>query len=59
VPDFDYSSAIKKSGLVWNDTNLERWLRGTDAMVPDSNMGFSVPKAQERADVIAFLKTMH
>jgi cytochrome c len=59
VPDFDYSSAIKKSGLVWNDANLERWLRGTDAMVPDSNMGFSVPKAQERADIIAFLKTMH
>jgi len=54
VPDFDYSSAIKKSGLVWNDANLERWLRGTDAMVPDSNMGFSVPKAPERADIIAF-----
>ena len=58
VPDFEYSAAIKKSGLIWNDANLERWLRGTDDMVPDSNMGFSVPKAQERADVIAFLKTV-
>jgi cytochrome c len=58
VPDFEYSAAIKRSGLIWDEINLERWLRGTDEMVPDSNMGFSVPKAQERADIIAFLRTV-
>ena len=59
VPNFDYSAAIKKSGVVWNEANIERWLRDTDAFIPDNNMGFRVPKAQDRADVIAFLKTMH
>ena len=58
VPDFDYSTALKSSKLVWNDGNLERWLRGTDDMVPDNKMGFSVPKAQERVDIVAYLKTV-
>ena len=58
VPDFEYSAAIRRSGLIWDEANLERWLRGTDDMVPDSNMGFRVPKAQDRADIIAFLKTV-
>lgn len=58
VPGFDYSDALKKSGMVWNDETLERWLSDTDAAVPNSNMGFSVPKAQDRADVIAFLKSI-
>jgi cytochrome c len=58
VPGFDYSDALKNSGLVWGDDTLEHWLRDTDAMVPGSAMGFSVPKAQERADVIAFLKSI-
>jgi cytochrome c len=58
VPGFDYSVGVRKSGLIWNDANIERWLRDTDAMIPDSKMGFRVPKAQDRADIIAFLKTV-
>jgi len=58
VPGFDYSDAIKKSGIVWDDANIERWLHGTDEFIPGNNMGFRVQKAQDRADVIAFLKTV-
>jgi cytochrome c len=58
VPDFEYSAAIKESGLIWDEANLERWLRDTDEMVPDSKMGFRVPKSQDRADIIAFLKAV-
>ena len=58
VPNFDYSEGVRKSGLIWNDANIERWLRDTEAMIPDSKMGFRVPKAQDRADIIAFLKTV-
>jgi cytochrome c len=58
VPGFDYSDALRSSDLVWGDDTLDRWLRDTDAMVPGSAMGFSVPRAQERADVIAFLKSI-
>jgi cytochrome c len=58
APDFDYSEGVRKSGLIWNDANIERWLRDTDAVIHDNKMGFRVPKAQDRADVIAFLKTV-
>lgn len=58
VPGFEYSAGVKNSGIVWNDANIERWLRGTDEFIPDNKMGFRVPQAQDRADVIAFLKTV-
>lgn len=58
VPGFDYSDALKNSGIVWNEDTLERWLTDTDAAVPNSNMGFSVPKAQDRADIIAYLRSL-
>ena len=58
VPDFEYSAAIRKSGIVWNDATIERWLRDTDEFIPGNKMGFRVPKAQDRADVIAFLRSM-
>jgi cytochrome c len=56
-PGFDYSRAVRDSGVVWTGANLERWLRDSDAMLSDSKMGFSVPKTQDRADIIEFLRT--
>jgi cytochrome c len=57
VPGFNYSAALKKAGITWDDKTLDTWLADTDAMVPDNDMGFRVPKAQERLDLIAYLKT--
>lgn len=59
APGFRYSRQLKSSGLVWKEDTLERWLEDTDAFVPGSAMGFSVPKAQDRADIVAFLKSLH
>ena len=59
VAGYAYSAGLKKSGtngLVWDDASLEKWLSDPDAMVPDNNMEFRVPKAQERLDLIAYLK---
>jgi cytochrome c len=56
VPGFTYSAGLKNLGLTWNDATLERWLSDPDMVVPDNNMSFSVPKAEERRDVIAYLK---
>jgi len=56
VPGFTYSAGLKNLGLMWNDATLERWLSDPDLVVPDNNMSFSVPKAEERRDVIAYLK---
>jgi cytochrome c len=56
VARFAYSAGLKKAGLTWTDATLERWLSDPDQMVPDNNMTFSLPKAEERRDLIAFLK---
>jgi cytochrome c len=56
IAGFDYSPALVKAHLVWNETTLNAWLTDTDALVPGNNMDFRVPNAQERADLIQFLK---
>jgi cytochrome c len=56
VTGFDYSPGLKNSGITWNEANLERWLSGPDLIVPDTKMDFHVPKAQERADLIAYFR---
>lgn len=57
VADFDYSPAMKKSGLVWNEKTLDRFLKKPLALLPGSSMTYDgVPDAAERADLIAYLK---
>jgi cytochrome c len=56
VPGFTYSAGLKNSGLTWTDATLEKWLSDPDLVVPDNNMSFSVPRADERRDLIAYLK---
>jgi cytochrome c len=56
VAGFTYSAGLKKAGFTWDEATLEKWLSDPDLMVRDNNMSFSVPKAAERRDLIAFLK---
>jgi cytochrome c len=56
VAGFAYSKGLKSSGITWTDETLEKWLTDPDLTIPDNNMSFSVPKAGERRDLIAFLK---
>jgi cytochrome c len=56
VADYAYSTALKSSGLVWNEALLDRWLTNPSALVPGTKMFFQVGDAQNRADIIAFLK---
>lgn len=56
VPDFDYSEAMKKSGIVWTPETLDKFLKKPMATVPDTIMTYDgVPDDQERADLIAYL----
>lgn len=58
VPTYQYSPALRNSGVTWTSGTLEKWLSDSDAMMPGSSMGFAVPKAQERSDLIAFLRSL-
>lgn len=55
LPDYAYSAALKASGIVWSAENLDRWLTNPQALVPGTKMYFSLPDAQSRADLIAYL----
>src|SRR6516164_3703521 len=55
VPDFDYSPALKRSGVRWTEANLDRWLANPEALVPGQRMGYQVADPVDRQDLIAFL----
>jgi cytochrome c len=59
VPDYNYSAALKASGIVWNAAQLDRWLSNPSAMVPGTKMFFKLDDAQMRADIIAYLETQN
>jgi cytochrome c len=53
---YTYSDALKKAAITWDAQSLDRWLTDPDSLVPGNNMEFSVRKAQERSDLIAYLQ---
>jgi cytochrome c len=58
LPDYTYSKALKGSNFVWNDDTLDKWLTNPQAFVPGQKMNFKVAKVEDRADIIAYLKTL-
>ena len=59
VEDYAYSSALKNSGLTWDEATLDRWLTNPSALVPGTKMYFQIADAQARADLIAYLKELN
>jgi cytochrome c len=55
VAGFDYSPALKHSGVRWTAANLNRWLTNPGAFIPGNKMGYEVPDSVDRRDLIAFL----
>jgi cytochrome c len=58
VAAFPYSDAVKKSGVVWNEAALDKWLTDPETLIPDNDMTFRLDNPIERAAIIAFLKDM-
>ena len=58
VPGYTYSAANKNSGLTWTEAELFTYLEAPRKVVPGTKMTFAgLKKPQDRADVIAYLKT--
>lgn len=58
IKDFSYSTALKKSELVWNKDLLVRWLTDPEQVIPGQAMGFRLGNVQDRMDVVAYLATL-
>jgi cytochrome c len=56
IADYNYSDGLKQSGLVWDEASLDKWLSDPQAFIPGAKMFYHLSEAQDRADVIAFLK---
>jgi cytochrome c len=57
VAGFPYSDAMKRSGIVWNEKTLDRFLLNPTRTVPGTSMGYAgVTDGNERAALIAYLR---
>src|ERR1700733_4106570 len=58
VKTFKYSEALQRTKVTWDEAELDRWLTDTESVAPDNDMGFRVPKPDERAAIISYLKSL-
>jgi cytochrome c len=47
---------VQSAHITWDDTSLDKWLTDPDSLIADTDMDFHVPTADERADIIRYLK---
>ncbi|MGF1446273.1 MAG: c-type cytochrome [Pikeienuella sp.] len=59
LPDYRYSDALRGSAIVWDATTIDRLFdEGPEQVTPGSKMPMQrIAKAQDRADLIAYLKS--
>ena len=54
-----YSDALKRSGTVWDEQNLDAWLKNPSALIPGNAMVFQgVADLRTRADLQAYLRAV-
>ena len=57
APGYDSSEAMKKSGIVWDETTIADYTRDPKGKVPDTKMVYGgMKQAGQLADLIAYLK---
>ena len=59
IAGYEFSPALKSSGLTWDDATLDKWLAGPMKMVPGTRMTYAgMTDPAKRAELIAWLKTL-
>jgi cytochrome c len=58
APGYDYSPALKSAGITWDEDELDKYLTNPPADVHGTKMVISVPSAEDRQNVIAYLVTL-
>jgi cytochrome c len=57
LPDYNYSTAMKDAGFVWDEEKLEHFIANPDEVVPGNNMKpySGLASTDDRTKVMAFL----
>ena len=59
LASFPYSDALKKSGLVWTEDNLRKWIADNAKMIPNTLMAHvSISDPAEQIYLVEYLKTL-
>lgn len=58
VEGYRYSTALLNSAVVWSDETLDAFLSGPAKMLRGTRMTTSVLSEADRADIVAYLKTL-
>lgn len=58
TPGYNYSPALKKSGLTWTRENLNRWLADSNSTVRGTTMAYKQVDAAKRRQIIDYLATL-
>ena len=55
-PDYRYTEALKRSGIVWTAETLDRWMEDPRRMVPGTRMDAGLKDPEERRLIIDYLR---
>ncbi|MDZ7628542.1 MAG: c-type cytochrome [Parvularculaceae bacterium] len=59
LADFDYSAAMRRANLIWDEATLDAYLADPQAVVSGTRMSYpGEPDPASRAAIIAYLKTL-
>jgi cytochrome c len=58
VPGYNYSGAMKNAHLTWDEQTLDKFLQNPGGLVHGTKMFATVPDADTRQRVIAYLKSL-
>ena len=60
LPDYNYSSALKGAGFVWDKEKLERFIANPDEVVPGNNMKpyGGLASTDDRTRIVSFLQSV-
>jgi cytochrome c len=49
---------MQGANFTWDAALLDKWLTDTNSVVPGNDMTFRVPRPEERAAIVAYLRTL-
>ena len=59
IAGFNFSPALKQSGIVWDEATLDAYIKAPRQMVPGTRMTYpGLKNDAQRAEVVAYLKTI-
>ena len=58
VPGYNFSPALKAANITWDEQTLDKFLENPGTDVHGTKMFISVPSAQNRQNIIAYLETL-